>query len=300
MIIIKLWGGLCNQMFQYAYGYALSKKNNDTLYFEVDYFNEQRKGVGKRKVVVDKYFQLSNFKIVSRPKKFIAFYENRYINRIIRTLASGKLLYAGDDYRFYKEPYRSYQSSIPYIEGIKNYYDGYWLTSKYFSEFRNEILNEFTVDEECKNIVENKMASAMSEESVAIHIRRGDYLNKKKANIPGGFSEESLNEYYYRAINFVCKKIKDPVFYVFSDDIFWCRKNITVPGFKVHYIENNGKKADLLDLICISKCKHGIMSPSTFSWWGNWMRNTNGNSIVVLPKGNYANNFFAEDNWYLL
>lgn len=300
MIIIKLWGGLGNQMFQYAYGYALAKKNNDSLYFDVDYFKEQRKGVGKRKVVIDKYFSLSNFEIINRPQNLLNFYENRYVNRIIRMIASGSMLYAGDGCRFFKEPYRLYQTKIPYIEGKKNYYDGYWLTSRYFSEYKKEILKEFTADEECNDIVKDKMASAMLEESVAIHVRRGDYLNTKKANAPGGFDEESLNKYYFKAIRIIMEKVKAPIFYVFSDDLSWCKKNIKIPGSKVHYIENTGKKADLLDLLCISKCKHGIMSPSTFSWWGNWMRIDNVNSVVILPKGNYANNYFAEDNWYLL
>lgn len=297
MIVIKLWGGLCNQMFQYAFGYALSEIYDEEVYFETEYFSEQRKGVGKRKVVIDKYFDLSKFERIERPKN-VEIFENRYINRIVREVASGKKLPCGKNYVFYKEPYRKYQEKIPYDSRKNNYYDGYWLTSKYFSKYQKEIRKEFELEAKYLEIVNDKMAKAKQEQSVAIHVRRGDYLNKNKANAPGGFDENKLVVYYKNAIEFIKGKIDTPVFYVFSDDIEWCRKNISVPGSKVETIENKNERADLLDLFCISECKHGIMSPSTFSWWGNWLRKNTENSVVVLPKGNYANDKFAEENWY--
>ena len=294
MIIIKLWGGLCNQMFQYAFGYALSRNFGDELYFDDRYFYEQRRNVGKRKVVIDSYFSLSKFQIIERPHKF-DLYENRYVNRIIRSIASGKQIKCGKNYYFYKEPTRQYQESIPYIKENINYYDGYWLSSKYFVKYRNEIKEEFRLDERLREEVNNHMIRALEENSVALHIRRGDYLNKK--NTPKGYNEQALAQYYQRAIRYIISRVRNPIFYVFSDDIKWCEKNIETFGYDKKFVQNNKEKGDLLDLYCISSCRHGIMSPSTFSWWGNWLREDKSNSLVILPAGNYSNNKFAEKDW---
>ena len=58
MIVIKLWGGVCNQLFQYAFGYALAKKHNDTLIFDTEFYNKQPGNCGKREMLLEKYFKI--------------------------------------------------------------------------------------------------------------------------------------------------------------------------------------------------------------------------------------------------
>jgi hypothetical protein len=86
------------------------------------------------------------------------------------------------------------------------------------------------------------------------------------------------------------------VFYIFSDDISWCKETLSqyIPDMRI--LKEPENEGAIVDLFSIASCKHGIMSPSTFSWWGNWLRRDQ-SGVVVLPAGNYANEFFAEDHW---
>ena len=196
-----------------------------------------------------------------------------------------------------KERMRHYIEDIPYRPGMINYYDGYWLTGEYFKAFADEIRKEFTPKESVLKEIEEKNAEIDSVNSVGIHIRRGDYL--KRVNMPKGYNEEKLLDYYFRAIDLIKSEVKDPVFYVFSDDMDWCRETFGDKGsfeFPVRECENGA----MVDLFGIAKCKHGIASPSTFSWWGNWLRENSDDSIVVIPKGQYANDRFAYDGWTVI
>ena len=62
----------------------------------------------------------------------------------------------------------------------------------------------------------------------------------------------------------------------------------------------NENDAEIYDLLCMMKCKNNIMSASTFSWWGAWLKDSNQNGIVVAPQGNYFNNKFLLDEWVKL
>lgn len=115
------------------------------------------------------------------------------------------------------------------------------------------------------------------ENSVSVHIRRGDYLLRKHSKIHGLCSLE----YYLQAIQFIKSKSKDPVFYFFSDDIPWARENFCNPSYK--FVDCNSGSNSCLDLYLMSQCKHNIIANSTFSWWGAWL-NRNKEKIVVAPS----------------
>ena len=152
MIIVKLWGGMCNQMFQYAFGYAIAKKYNDDLAFDVDFYENQPGHVGKRKVIGKEVFpNLSKMQIIKRPS-WVKPFENKYINHIIR-------YHGGCHFPFLSknmvvENYHKYYSTVPYSNKELNFYDGYWQTDKYFEDFREELCHEFSPTEEIANKVE--------------------------------------------------------------------------------------------------------------------------------------------------
>lgn len=296
MIIVKLWGGMGNQLFQYAFGYSLAKKHNDSLRFDTKFYNNQPKHVGKRNIVFEHSFQDTDFLECKRPKE-VLFFENKYVNKIIRIFRGFGCLVPNNCF-FYKEWTRHYCEKIPYYSLNTNYYDGYWQSAKYFFEYREELLRQFTPSQKIRYDVERKMKCFSKQNTVAIHIRRGDYLLKK--NMPAGYTVERLMDYYYRAIEYMASRIDNPVFCFFSDDIGWCKEAFKQLCYRTTFIENVGEEAAIKDLFCISKCKHGIMSPSTFSWWGNWLRSDLENSIIVAPKGNYGNNCFIDEKWIVM
>ena len=118
-------------------------------------------------------------------------------------------------------------------------------------------------------------------ESVSIHIRRGDYISEKKIN--NIFFVCDLN-YYQNAINYINDKIKNPTYFVFSDDLDWARDNLIFLS-DVVYIDYKDKSnsSSVEEIILMSKCKNHIISNSSFSWWGTWLCQKN-DQINISPK----------------
>lgn len=119
-----------------------------------------------------------------------------------------------------------------------------------------------------------------NKETVAIHIRRGDYL------LPQHDLFCKLDsDYYNSALNFFLEDIDKYWFVVFSNDIEWCKENF-IDGEMVTFIE---PKSDLTDLVLMSMCNHHITANSSYSWWAAF-KNNNPNKIVICPE-NYIKNW---------
>ncbi|MCK4744844.1 alpha-1,2-fucosyltransferase, partial [Candidatus Parcubacteria bacterium] len=174
-----------------------------------------------------------------------------------------------------KEQHSHFDSKILKLIG-NIYLDGYWQSEKYFKNIENSIRKEFTLKNDLQLKAKKLLRKIKNTESISIHIRRNDYISHKPANQYHGVCHLS---YYKKAINVIIKKIDDPHFFVFSDDIDWCKKNLKIK-FPTIFVEGN---KDYEDLILMSKCKHNIIANSTFSWWGAWLNN-NPNKIVIAPK----------------
>lgn len=295
MITVKLWGGMCNQMFQYAFGYVLAKKNNDKLRFDVDFYDNQPSHVGKRKLINQEQFPaLDNLSIVNRPF-IIRLFEHKYVNHLIRynfgcNIRIGK-------HNIVIERLHKHYSLVPYKKGIDNFYDGYWQSAEYFKDEEDEIRRLFTPSDEILNQIKHWRKNINSDCCIAVHIRRGDYLNSinkgKKNTIDN-------NSYYLQAIDIMQKKFDNPIFCFFSDDINWCRETFGDMLPTAVFVNNNCSDPALFDIYAIANCDHGIMSASTFSWWGNWLRNPNKQSVVIYPESNYAEKLISNNDWIQL
>lgn len=293
MIIVKLWGGLCNQLFQYAFGYALAEKTNEELAFDIDFYQNQPGHVSKRQVISTEEFALSKIGFAERPRLVRAF-ENKYVSHLIRYNFGCNLKLPG--LRFVMEKRHHYYDKIPYQKDTINYYDGYWQTALYFKEYQDAIRRELTPCENVRNAVKQWRDSLQSKETVAIHIRRGDYLSKTNLRNTNQNVFSSI-DFYMKAMNIMMEKLNNPVFCFFSDDLDWCKKTFGDKIKNCLFVEHCGSYLAMKDLFSIAACDHGIMSPSTFSWWGNWLRNKNDNSIVIAPQSDTYYEHFLLDNW---
>ena len=161
---------------------------------------------------------------------------------------------------------------------------GYWQDEKYFKNIRNMVLKEFTFPaikkEEIRNYEIKKIIE--SGNSISVHVRRGDYL------LETDYISLCKSNYYQKAIQEMKEKVENPQWFVFSDDIKWCRENLTL-GSNVYYVEHNTGKNSFRDMHLMSLCKHNIIANSTFSWWGAWL-NVNSGKIVICPDEFYKNN----------
>ena len=107
-------------------------------------------------------------------------------------------------------------------------------------------------------------------------MRRGDYVTLPSAK--NHYKLCSL-EYYKQAIEYLKNRLTKFELFVFSDDILWCKENLTFE-FPVNFIESGNSQSDLY---LMSRCKHNVIANSSFSWWGAWL-NSNKNKIVIAPN----------------
>lgn len=287
--MIKLWGGMGNQLFQYAFGYMLSQEHKDSLQFDTAFYENQPGHVGKRSYVSDDKLPDLKFDYSFDRPLFLKSIENRYVSHIIRRHFGLNLQVA--NYHIFIERLRHFHPSIPYVVGKINYYDGYWQSAKYFEKYREDLLHLFLPTEKVSKCVWDWKQSLISKNTVGVHIRRGDYVRSNKPN------KFLLGiDYYKEAIDILRVKLESPLFCVFSDDIEWCRTQFPETD-DIIFVENKVENGDIIDLFSIAACEHGIMSLSTFSWWGNWLRRNQQDTIVVYPEKVYFNEFFIPENW---
>lgn len=237
-MIIRLTGGIGNQMFQYAYGRSRSLESNTPLkYFFVHY-----------RCDTNRNFQLNLFNITGR---------------VVDPFFPGIIVKVENLFKIHS----------PWIEY------GYWQSEKYFKRYEKAIRKDFTFRNKPNKANLELLKVIKSVNSVSIHVRRGDYVNDKKTK---KFHGVLSTKYYKKAIEVINRKVEKPTYFIFSNDIEWCKNNFKYLE-KVYFVEGNIGDKNHEDMRLMSNCKHNIIANSSFSWWGAWL-NTNPNKIVIAPK----------------
>jgi hypothetical protein len=162
------------------------------------------------------------------------------------------------------------------------YLKGYWQTEKYFADIRNILLQDFSLKREINPNCQQFIQKITNCNSVSLHIRRGDYAENQNLNRIHGLC--SL-DYYQTSVNYLKKQIKEPHFFLFSDDPEWVKENLAIEDQTTIVSGNNF--ADYEDLFLMSLCQHNIIANSSFSWWAAWL-NRNSDKIVCTPKQWFA------------
>jgi hypothetical protein len=255
MVNVKLYGGLGNQMYQYAAGRVLSLKLNTGLYFDLDWF-ELIKG---RADVVQYTYELDVFGI--NPKKL--------------TLKDRASLTINEPTVFKEDGY-GYQPKFENLTG-NVILDGYWQSYKYFENYRPQLLEDFDFASPLSRHGKEKYELINSSQSISLHIRRVDYAKVKSINEVHGLMPIS---YYRNAVNDIKKSIKDPSLFIFSNDLEWCKQHI---NFNLPTIFMEDSTSGLEDMRLMAACKHNIIANSSFSWWAAWL-NQNSNKLVYAPR----------------
>ena len=249
MIIVKLTGGIGNQLFQYYLGKNLSIKNKDELILDISEFNDK--------------------------KRQLRTYGLSFFNIKVKVLSEKDLKY--NDLKIIKEKSEFIFDPMVFNNKENIFLQGYWQNQKYFYEIKDIIKDEITLKKEFQFDISKKTDGMLKKENtVAVHIRRGDYI--KNRMIRKMFNVCDV-KYYNKAINKMAELLKNPTFLFFSDDINWVKKNIKT---KFPYLFISGNR-DYEDFIIMQNCKHNIISNSSFSWWAAWLNN-NKNKIVVAPS----------------
>ncbi|TKX69199.1 alpha-1,2-fucosyltransferase [Halorubrum sp. GN11GM_10-3_MGM] len=312
MIVVKLWGGLGNQLFQYAIGQKITHHTSHQLKFDISWFD-------RKKSETDRDLRLQHFNtnipiaskvdikrsmnpkfVPAELKSTLAVYMSRistFFKRIPSHMFPEIVAEIFDYYYEIQEkntsksldwPYarRHYQDIVDIAETA--YLDGYWQSYKYFKDVWNKIEDDFIIStpptEKNKKTAEKIINS---EHSVGVHVRRGDF-DDQGSSLP--------IEYYNKCVNKISSEMNEVNFFVVSNDTQWTENNITKDK-SIEIINHNNGSKDYEDFRLLRLCDDQVISNSTFSWWAAWL-NKNQNKNILYPIEEYNVSFdYYPDKW---
>jgi hypothetical protein len=238
MNVIKLQGGLGNQLFQYAFGMA-KEEYGLKVYYDDTWYERNKNLEWPRPYRLNKYD--INVKIKNRTRLLKIYDRKNDANRRVIVL-----------------------------DGC--YFDGYWQYIKFYNKILPILRNKFCVERKWyTDDFLQYVEMITSEESVSVHIRRGDYAQPHKLD---ALTPLPL-QYYYNAL----KLIDKGSIFIFSDEIEWCKEHFNQENFdrKITFVSLE----DYLDLELMKLCTHNIISHSTFSWWAAYLNNNESKKVVA-------------------
>lgn len=263
MLIVKIQGGLGNQLFQYAFGRAVAIKNNAQLVLDASCYQSIYDHTG---YVLDRY----NIQASTLNYKFPRL-KGRYINLIKKLPASVQKCFG----YIYESDYRHSDSNANYFNGFT--YVGYWQSWKYFYDVLPAIKNDLILLDQISGRAAELIQQVKNCNSISIHIRRGDYITNPKA---ASIYRALPMSYYDNSIGVVNDKVDNPFYFVFSDDPEWVTENFNF-GENSLIVSSLGFTPQV-DMMIMSHCKHNIIANSTFSYWGAMLNNNIG-AIKISP-----------------
>jgi hypothetical protein len=269
MIITRLIGGLGNQMFQYAAGRRLAHHHKTDLFLDV---------TGFASYAALRKYELDHFRINAAIAPLDLLKQVSFSRKDTVRLGFQHLFFGKKIIQFIKDqPPDFHEQILSLPDNI--YLDGYWQSEKYFAGIADMIKKEFSFVYPPSEINQELLEKITDDNSVSLHIRRGDYVSNPESMETHGVLGA---EYYREALNLMEKKVKDPQIFVFSDDIPWAKDNLKT-DLPVHCIDHNGMEKNYEDLRLMSNCKYHIIANSSFSWWGAWL-SINPGKIVIAPE----------------
>ncbi|HTV41928.1 MAG TPA: glycosyltransferase [Candidatus Sulfotelmatobacter sp.] len=257
-VVVKLQGGLGNQMFQYAAGLALARRTKSQLILDLSFLLDR----SPRPDFTYRDFDLPIFKLAPDC-------------HVMRNGAAYK-----KELRCVAEKHFHFDPEIERL-GANVYLDGYWQSPRYFESALDEVRQSFEFVSEIGPEARAVLTAIQNCESVCLNVRRADFISNPRTRAIHGLCGEA---YFQAAVRRIAGKIKSPHFFIFSDDIEWCRRANLVGNMPCTFVPHNlagPRFATYLQLM--KSCKHFILPNSTFGWWAAFL-NESRNKIVIVPK----------------
>jgi hypothetical protein len=285
MIVVRLCGGIGNQLFQYSAGRRLANARQTELVLDLGWYARTPPSDTPRA------YELGHYPIKARlttPGE--ALWCRLHEGRLLR-----RLPILPRRWRHWREKDFEFDPLVLDLSD-NTYLDGYWQSPRYFEECADLIRSELSPIVHL-GAQDEKVAGLIAEgNAVSVHVRRGDYVSHQAAAKNHGVC---ALDYYKAALAHVLPRVAHPHFFVFSDDPTWTRENLPLPGLAT-FVDHNGPDTAFQDLRLMSLCDHQITANSSFSWWGAWL-NTRTDKIVVTPRQWFANQHNIEsltpNNW---
>jgi hypothetical protein len=263
-------------MFQYAFARLVAKNNNCTLKLDKSLFDTFLNEVGftprpfELGIFKNTYLQASNSEILSLK-------QSCYYYSVLKKLGWYKS-------KIYLEPSLDYHPEAMSIKPPK-YIKGYFQSYKYFDNQIDFIEEIFTFPIEALDDINIALYSKLqSENTISVHIRRGDYISNKKTQ---QFHGNCSLDYYLNAIDLLADINKVFTLVFFSDDTQWVKEQFQILPYSKLFVDYNTNENSWIDMLLMSSCSHNIIANSSFSWWAAYL-NKNPDKIVIAPKKWYA------------
>lgn len=275
MITMKLAGGLGNQLFQYACGRSLAKKYATALTLDTSFYHRHlwRRSLREAAELGTALFGLTGFNTtleqINRDRRHYNLDKFQLPSDIQLTRRTEKTEVRESDSFVFDRKIRQ--------AGDNKVYEGYFNSYKYFQDISDELRSELRLRPEIEaSLPQDLLKKIVTTDSISLHIRRGDYVTRPEASRYHGTIGL---DYYQTGVKITSSKVTAPVFFIFSDDIEWCRENIKL-GYETIFV---GGLKNYQDLRLMSLCRHHIIANSSFAWWGAWLDPKPG-KMVIAPK----------------
>lgn len=274
MICVRLDGGLGNQLFQYAAGRALALQHDTGLLLDTSTLQRRARRVTPRSLELQHFQHAGSLSAPSASSLFPWFHRAARVSHWVspwRTFVEKGVGYQGDF------------SALP----DQTYLVGYWQSYRYFSHVADRLIAELTPVGSLSDASSAIAQQIDSGVSVALHVRRGDYVSLAAAAELHGTLPLA---YYEQAMARVSEVVGRARYFVFSDDVQWCRTHLRLADDAVFVTHNTGSDA-WQDLMLMARCQHHIIANSSFSWWGAWLadqRSPTPDHLVVAPARWFA------------
>ena len=273
VVATALYGGLGNQLFQYAAARALAARRGVPLVLDLSWFDN----IPASDAVTPRKYALSPFALNARQQATGFYTQSRHVlkkafGRVLRQfgLSSQGGVYFERSFGF--DP-RVLKLSAPVC------LHGHWQSPKYFADaqalIRAEIGSVGGLSEPSRAL----HAEISAADAICLHVRRGDYVTNKNA---AQFHGLCSLDYYQQGVRIASAGLKNPHGYVFSDDPQWVRHNLDV-GLDFTVVDVNGPDDAHQDLWLMAACKNFVIANSSLSWWGAWL-GTDAGKKVVYPS----------------
>lgn len=292
IIVVRIAEGIGNQLFMYANSFSLCNRYNYKLLIDdtSGYFKKKNR---VRSFQLNKF--LVDFTIADNNYKFDNYYKDvkrKFLKKIdfFKQKKSFFIEKRDEEKRtFYNEATLDRYSNIIFLEG-------HFESESYFKKYSKEIKNNIKINTNYINLNNKYIDILKNSNSVSICVRQNRYSEGKTKNNNKSieFTKQTIS-YINDAVKFVKKKIDNPKFFVWSNDFTNLRTFFDENEFT--FIENQNNKS-LNDFYLFQYCKHFILGPTSFHWWGAWL-NESSNKICIRPKNiNPSNNInFWPENW---
>jgi hypothetical protein len=265
-VITHLCGGLGNQLFQFAAGRALAARLDRPLF--VDASDYPRFPL--------RTFELDHFRAPVRhaPRRY------RWFLRAGRTPLAA-ILPAGLRVLRIREQTHAFQPWPDVPASLPAFLSGYWQSERYFAEIAATVREDFQVATPATGRNAALLAEIAACDSVAVHVRRGDYVS-----VPAAAAFHGLCglDYYEAAFERIEAAVSRPRYFVFSDDLPWARGHLRFRHPAV-FVDHNATAPPCEDLRLMAACRHFVIANSSFSWWGAWLsRQPEADKLVIAPR----------------